>query len=110
MQYPDRMIRIDSPDRKEEIAKNMQIFSIAGGVIGWIASIFTRTDTQQGVVLNIVVGIDGSALGGILLALPLGIPTLTQGGGFNFASLGVSLGGSIILLAVWNLFQRGQIR
>jgi uncharacterized membrane protein YeaQ/YmgE (transglycosylase-associated protein family) len=89
---------------------NILIFLIVGGVIGWIASMIMRTDAQQGVILNIIVGIVGSALGGLLLAPLLEIPTLTQGGGLNLASLGVSLGGSVILLAMWNLIQRGQIR
>jgi uncharacterized membrane protein YeaQ/YmgE (transglycosylase-associated protein family) len=89
---------------------NILMLLIVGGVIGWIASLIMRTDDQQGVILNIVVGVVGSALGGLLLAPLLGIPSLTQGGGLNLASLGVSLGGTIILLAVWNLFQRGQIR
>ena len=89
---------------------NILIFLIVGGVIGWLASLIMRTDAQHGVILNIIVGIVGSALGGLLLAPLLGIPSLTQGGGLNFASVGVSLGGTIILLAAWNLFQRGQIR
>jgi uncharacterized membrane protein YeaQ/YmgE (transglycosylase-associated protein family) len=89
---------------------NTVIFLIVGGVIGWMASMIMRTDAQQGVILNIIVGIVGSALGGLLLAPLLGIPSLTQGGGLNLASLGVSLGGTIIVLAVWNLFQRGRIR
>jgi uncharacterized membrane protein YeaQ/YmgE (transglycosylase-associated protein family) len=86
------------------------IFLIVGGIIGWIASMIMRTDAQQGVILNLVVGIVGSALGGLLLAPLLGIPTLTQGGGFNLATLGVSLGGAVVLLAMWNLIQRGQIK
>jgi uncharacterized membrane protein YeaQ/YmgE (transglycosylase-associated protein family) len=89
---------------------NILMFLFVGGVIGWIASMIMRTDAQQGVILNIIVGIVGSALGGLLLAPLLGIPSLTQGGGLNLASLGVSLAGTVILLAVWNLFQRGQIR
>lgn len=89
---------------------NILIFFVIGGVVGWVASMIMRTDAQQGVILNVIVGIVGSALGGLLLAPLLGIPSLTQGGGLNLASLGVSLGGTIILLAVWNLFQRGQIR
>lgn len=89
---------------------NVLVFLIVGGVIGWLASMIMRTDAQQGVMLNIVVGIVGSALGGLLLAPLLGIPGLTQGGGFNLASLGVSLGGTVILLALWNLVNRGSLR
>lgn len=89
---------------------SIAVFLIVGGIIGWIASLIMRTDAQQGILLNIVVGIVGSALGGLILAPLLGIPSLTQGGGFNLASLGVSLGGTVILLALWNLLNRGKVR
>ena len=79
---------------------SIAVFLIVGGIIGWIASLIMRTDAQQGILLNIVVGIVGSALGGLVFAPLLGIPSLTQGGGFNLASLGVSLGGTVILLAL----------
>lgn len=39
---------------------------IFGGLIGWIASKMMGTDAQQGVVLNIVVGIVGALIGGFL--------------------------------------------
>ncbi len=88
---------------------NMLVYLIVGGVIGWLASMIMRTDAQQGILLNIIVGIVGSAIGGLVLAPLLGIPTLSQGGGLNLASLGVSLGGTIILLALWKLLSRGRI-
>lgn len=40
---------------------------IVGGVIGWLASLIMRTDGSQGIVLNIVVGIVGAFIGGMLL-------------------------------------------
>jgi uncharacterized membrane protein YeaQ/YmgE (transglycosylase-associated protein family) len=89
---------------------NILVFLIVGGVIGWIASLIMRTDAQQGILLNVVVGVVGSALGGLLLAPLIGIPSLTQGGGFNPASLGVSLAGTVILLALWNFLNKGQAR
>jgi uncharacterized membrane protein YeaQ/YmgE (transglycosylase-associated protein family) len=85
------------------------IFLIVGGVIGWIASMIMRTDAQQSAILDIIVGIAGSALSGFILAPSLGIPSLTQGGGVNPASLGMSLGGAVTLLAFWNLFNRGSV-
>lgn len=42
---------------------------IIGGLAGWIASKFMGTDAQQGIVLNIVVGVVGAFLGGFLLSL-----------------------------------------
>ena len=86
------------------------VFLIVGGVIGWIASLIMKTDAQQGIVLNIVVGIVGSALGGLLFAPLLGVPILTQDGVVNFASLGMALAGTMVLLALWNLLSRGNER
>ena len=43
-------------------------FIIMGGVIGWLASMAMRTDAQQGVLLNVVVGIVGAFIGGLLIA------------------------------------------
>lgn len=47
---------------------NIIIWLIVGGIIGWIASMIMRTDAQQGMILNVVVGIVGSVLGGWLIA------------------------------------------
>ena len=33
------------------------IWLIIGGIVGWLASMIMRTDGQQGLLLNIVVGI-----------------------------------------------------
>lgn len=89
---------------------NILIFLTFGGLIGWVASMIMRTDAQQGIILNIVVGIVGSALGGLVFAPLFGIPFMTQSGALNLASIGVSLGGTVVLLALWNLLRRGQIR
>ena len=42
------------------------IWLVVGGVVGWLASIVMRTDAQQGILLNIVVGIVGAFIGGLL--------------------------------------------
>src|SRR5512138_317101 len=88
---------------------NFIIWLIVGGVIGWIASLIMRTDAQQGVFLNIVVGIIGAALAGWLISPLLGIPTINQDS-FSFGALVVSLIGAVILLAIVNLFRRGTAR
>lgn len=82
---------------------------IIGGILGWLASIVMRTDAQQGVILNIVVGIVGAVLAGLLLSPLFGIPPITSGV-FSIGSLLVSLLGAIILLAVVNLVRRGSVR
>jgi uncharacterized membrane protein YeaQ/YmgE (transglycosylase-associated protein family) len=64
-----------------------------------------RTDAQQGIFLNIVVGIIGAFIGGLLFT----------GGSINNAPLTVysflvSLLGAVVLLAIVNLFRRGRVR
>lgn len=88
---------------------NFIIWLIVGGLIGWVASMIMRTDAQQGVILNVVVGIIGAMLGGWLLAPMFGTGTVNSGD-FSLAGLGVSLLGAIILLAIVNLFRRGSVR
>ena len=42
------------------------LWLVIGGVVGWLASIVMRTDAQQGIFLNIVVGIVGAFIGGLI--------------------------------------------
>lgn len=81
------------------------IWLVVGGVVGWLASIIMRTDAQQGIFLNIVVGIVGAFLGGLIFT----------GGSINNAPLNlysflISLLGAVVLLAIVNLFRRGRVR
>jgi uncharacterized membrane protein YeaQ/YmgE (transglycosylase-associated protein family) len=88
---------------------NFIIWLVVGGLIGWVASMIMRTDAQQGVLLNVIVGIVGALLGGWFLSPLLGTGTINQND-FSLASLGVSLLGAIILLAIVNLVRRGRAR
>jgi uncharacterized membrane protein YeaQ/YmgE (transglycosylase-associated protein family) len=81
------------------------IWLVVGGLIGWLASRVMKTDAQQGVILNVVVGIVGALLGGWLLSPLLGAATVNQGD-FSLLGLLVSFGGAIILLVVVNLVRR----
>src|SRR6476661_33690 len=94
---------------KQEGIMNFIIWIVVGGIIGWLASMVMRTDAQQGLFLNIVVGIVGAFLGGWLLAPMFGTGTINQND-FSLAGLGVSLLGAIILLAIVNLIRRGSPR
>jgi uncharacterized membrane protein YeaQ/YmgE (transglycosylase-associated protein family) len=85
------------------------IWLIVGGFVGWLASLIMRTDGQQGILLNIVVGIIGAFLGGFLLAPLFGTGTINQGD-FSLSGLIVSLLGAVILLAIVNLIRRGTAR
>jgi uncharacterized membrane protein YeaQ/YmgE (transglycosylase-associated protein family) len=88
---------------------NFIIWIVIGGLIGWVASMIMKTDAQQGVFLNIVVGIVGAFLGGWLLSPLVGVPTINQDV-FSIGALLVSLVGAVILLAIINLFRRGRVR
>ncbi|MCW7536301.1 GlsB/YeaQ/YmgE family stress response membrane protein [Aquabacterium sp. A7-Y] len=88
---------------------NFIIWLVVGGVIGWIASMIMRTDAQQGVILNIVVGIVGAALGGWLISPLVGVPSINQDA-FSLGAMLVSLVGAVVLLAVVNLVRRGSMR
>jgi uncharacterized membrane protein YeaQ/YmgE (transglycosylase-associated protein family) len=78
------------------------IWLTVGGIIGWLASVVMRTDAQQGILINIVVGIVGSYIGGSLFAPFLRFGTF---GGYLSAFLG-----SVLLIGVVNLVRRGKLR
>ena len=82
---------------------NFIIWLIVGGIVGWLASIVMRTNGQQGLLLNIVVGIVGAFVAGMFLTPLLGIATINQNN-FSLPGVLVSVVGAIILLAVINLF------
>jgi uncharacterized membrane protein YeaQ/YmgE (transglycosylase-associated protein family) len=60
-------------------------------------------------VLNIIVGVTGALLAGLLLTPLFGVGTINQSN-FSLSSLFVSLLGAIILLAIVNLVHRGTVR
>ena len=81
------------------------VWLIVGGVVGWLASLLMRTDAQQGLFLNIVVGVVGAFVAGLLFT----------GGTINQAPLSVeaiviSLVGAVVLLGIVNLLRRGSLR
>jgi uncharacterized membrane protein YeaQ/YmgE (transglycosylase-associated protein family) len=88
---------------------NLILILIIGGILGWLASIVMRTDGQQGIVLNVVVGLVGALVAGFLLTPLLGGAPITQGA-FDIRSLFVSFLGAVVLLAVVNLVRRGSVR
>lgn len=82
----------------------MIVWLIVGGIVGWVASIVMKTNAQQGILTNIVVGILGAFLGGLLLGGSINT------GGLTLRSFLVSLIGAILLLGLINLIRRGRVR
>jgi uncharacterized membrane protein YeaQ/YmgE (transglycosylase-associated protein family) len=88
---------------------NFIIWLIVGGIVGWLASMVMKTDAQQGMILNVVVGIVGALLGGWLISPLVGVGTINQDA-LSIPAILVSLVGAIILLAIVNLVRRGKTR
>ena len=86
---------------------NFIVWLIVGAIIGWVAS--QLMGRREGLLLNIVVGIVGAFLAGIVLTPLLGIKTINQNN-FSLPGLIVSLLGAIILLAIVSVFQRASRR
>lgn len=89
---------------------NFIVWLLLGALIGWLASLVMRTDAQQGAVLNIVVGIVGAFLGGLIMSL-FGVGgSNINNNDFSIPSLLVSFIGAVVLLAIVNMFRRGSVR
>ena len=84
---------------------NFILWLIVGGIVGWLASLIMRTDGQQGILLNIVVGIVGAVIAGLLFG---GGASLNNG--ISIETFLYSLVGAVILLAIVNLIRRGTVR
>ncbi|MBP9757162.1 MAG: GlsB/YeaQ/YmgE family stress response membrane protein [Candidatus Pacebacteria bacterium] len=76
-------------------------FLVLGGIAGWIASLIMGTDASQGIFLNIVVGVVGAFIGGMLFNA-FGTSGVT---GFNIYSLVVAVLGAVVLLFIVRLFR-----
>ena len=81
------------------------IWLIVGGICGWLASMIMRTDAQQGVILNVVVGIVGAVIAGFIFG---GGASLNNG--ITIETFLYSLLGAVVLLAIVNLVRRGSVR
>ncbi len=88
---------------------NFIIWLVVGGLIGWLASMLMKTDGQQGIVLNVVVGIVGAMLAGWFISPLVGVGTINQDN-FSLPALLVSFVGAAVLLGIVNLFRRGSPR
>jgi uncharacterized membrane protein YeaQ/YmgE (transglycosylase-associated protein family) len=87
---------------------NLIVWLVIGGIVGWLASIIMKRDAQQGIILNVVVGIIGALLAGYVISPLVGVGTINSG--LSVGSFLVSLLGAVVLLAIVNLFTRGKTR
>ncbi len=87
---------------------NFIVWIIVGGLLGWIASMIMH-DNANGPLLNVIIGIVGAFLAGLIITPLIGGGTINQGN-FSLTSLLISLLGAIVLLAIVNLLRRGTVR
>jgi uncharacterized membrane protein YeaQ/YmgE (transglycosylase-associated protein family) len=88
---------------------NFIIWIVLGAIVGWLASIVMHTNAEQGTLADIVVGIVGAFLAGLLLTPLFGVSTINQGD-FSIPGLIVSFLGAVILLAIVKFFRRATVR
>jgi len=82
---------------------NFIVWIVVGAIIGWIASMIAGTNGRQGMLLDIVVGLVGAFIAGLVLTPLFGINTINEGD-FSFPALMMSLLGAVILLIVVKFF------
>ncbi len=87
---------------------NIIIYLIAGAIVGYIASRIMRTNSQQGLILDIVVGVVGAFIAGWFLTPIFKVGTINDA--ITLPTMLVSLGGAVILLFIVNLLRRGRGR
>jgi uncharacterized membrane protein YeaQ/YmgE (transglycosylase-associated protein family) len=90
---------------RREMLMGIIVWLIVGGICGWLASMIMRTDAQQGILLNVIVGIVGAAIAGFLLG---GGKSLNNA--ITVESFLYSLLGAVVLLGIVNLVRRGSVR
>jgi len=78
------------------------LWIIFGGIVGWLASLVMNTNAQQGIVLNVIVGIVGAVIGGWLMDF-FGKTGVT---GFNFYSFVVAIIGAVVFIAIVKALKR----
>lgn len=79
------------------------IWLVIGGIVGWLAGLIMRDN--NGLILNVVVGIVGAFLGGLIFS-----HGEINNAPLTVESFAVSLIGAVLLLAIVNLVRRGSVR
>lgn len=78
---------------------------LAGAFIGWIASMIMKTNASMGAIANIICGIIGAFVGGMLANL---IGTRTNGANFDIKSLIFGIIGACIVIAIYKAISGGS--
>lgn len=80
---------------------------IVGAFVGWLASVITKRDEEQGWLANIVVGIVGAIIGGILSSAIVGGDRSALA--FDLTSIFWATLGAVGLCMILNLITRKRV-
>jgi len=80
---------------------NIIIYLIAGAIVGYIASRIMRTNGQQGLLMDIVVGVIGAFVAGYFISPLLGVGTINDA--VTIPTMLVTLLGSVVLLWIYKM-------
>jgi uncharacterized membrane protein YeaQ/YmgE (transglycosylase-associated protein family) len=83
---------------------NLLIYLIFGAIVGYIASRIMRTNSQQGLLLDILVGVVGAFIAGYFISPLVGVGTINDA--ITIPTLLVTLLGSVILLWIYKQVRR----
>ncbi len=83
---------------------NLLIYLIAGAIVGYIASRIMRTNSQQGLLLDIVVGVIGAFIAGYFISPLLGVGTINDA--ITIPTMLVTLLGAVVLLWIVKAVRR----
>jgi uncharacterized membrane protein YeaQ/YmgE (transglycosylase-associated protein family) len=83
---------------------NLIIYLIAGAIVGYIASRIMHTNSQQGLLLDIVVGVIGAFIAGYFISPLLGVGTINEA--ITVPTMLVTLIGSVVLLWIVKMVRR----
>jgi uncharacterized membrane protein YeaQ/YmgE (transglycosylase-associated protein family) len=83
---------------------NLLIYLIFGAIVGYVASRIMRTNSQQGLLLDILVGVLGAFLAGYFITPLVGVGTINDA--ITIPTLLVTLLGSVILLWIYKQVRR----
>ena len=81
---------------------------VIGGMLGWLAAIITRADTGRARLRNVLMGIVGALVTGLVINPLIGGSNLLEGQ-YGIDSLVIALTGSVVVLLLVNLWRDGEL-
>ena len=83
---------------------NLIIYLIAGAIVGYVASRIMRTNSRQGPIMDIIVGVVGAFIAGYFITPLVGVGTINDA--VTIPTMLVTLLGAIVLLWVYRLVSK----